>query len=194
MTTPHHPPHGQTHYKRKQFWIDAPLQLQMLGYVLALVTSSLLLVAFSTLRGLSQASADSKQIFHSLDWVRDAIGGPLLVSSALSILAAGVLTLIWSHRFAGPLRVLSAGMGRLKQGNMTVPVRIRVTDTHQELAKEFQQMQEHLRKMISKDRERAEELSKRLKHVAEKVGHGDHHAELEAVAKELRGLGSEFQL
>jgi methyl-accepting chemotaxis protein len=191
MTQEHHP---KPHYKRKQFWIDAPLQLQMLGYVLALVISSLLLVGFSTLRGLNQASADSKQIFHSLDWVRDAIGGPMLVSSVLSILAAGLITLIWSHRFAGPLRVLSAGMGRIKQGNMTVPVRIRVTDTHQELAKEFQQMQEHLRHKISKDRAHAEELSKRLKHVADKLGHGDNHAEIEAVAKELRGLGSEFQL
>jgi len=194
VTQTHHQPPHQPHYKRKQFWIDAPLQLQMLGYVLALVTASLLLVAFSILRGLSSASAESKQIFHSLDWVRDAISGPLLVSSALSILAAGVLTLIWSHRFAGPLRVLSSGINRMKHGNLSVPVRIRVTDTHQELAKEFAQMQDELRKKLSHERERAEELAKKLHKLSEKIGHGDHHAELEHVAKELKALGSEFQL
>jgi methyl-accepting chemotaxis protein len=192
VTQTQHQPSRPVVHKRKQFWIDAPLQLQMLAYVVVLVIASLALVTFSILRGLTSASADSKQIFHSLDWVLDAISGPLLVSSALSILAAGVLTLIWSHRFAGPLRVLSAGINRIKHGNLTVPVRIRATDTHQELAKEFQSMQEGLRKIVVKDRERLDELSKKLHELAGK--HGDHKSELEHVAKELKSLGSEFQL
>lgn len=192
MTQQHHAP--QAHYKRKQFWIDAPLQLQMLGYVLALITSSLLIVAFSILWGLSQRSAESKQIFHSLEWVRDTITQPLMISSVLSILAAGLLTLIWSHRFAGPLRVISAGIARLRQGNLTVPVRIRATDTHQELAKEFAQMQDQLRQMLTKDRARAERLSERLRAAAKNVEGHKAHAELEAVARELSALGSEFQL
>ena len=99
-------------YKRKQFWVDASVQLQMLGYVLALVVATLLLVSFSVIRGQTQASSESRQIVHSLDWVRETLRGPLAISSCLSILAAGLLTLIWSHRFAGPLRVLSAAMSR----------------------------------------------------------------------------------
>jgi len=182
-----------SHYKRTQFWIDAPLQMQMVGYVLAVLIASLTLVVFSILRGLKTASIDSKQIFHSLDWVLDAISGPLAISLTLSIIAAGLLTLIWSHRFAGPLRVLSAGINRIKHGNLSVPVRIRMTDTHQELAKEFAQMQDGLRKLIGKDRAKAEELAKRLHHLAPKV-HGDAHAELESIVKELKDLGSEFQL
>ena len=62
-------------YKRKKFWVDTPLQLQMLGYVLALVTASLLLVSFSVLRGLTQASTQSRQIFQILEitFVNDAV-------------------------------------------------------------------------------------------------------------------------
>jgi nitrogen fixation/metabolism regulation signal transduction histidine kinase len=60
--------------------------------------------------------------------------------------------LFWSHRFAGPLRVISAGIARMRHGNLAVPVRIRTTDAHQEFAREFQLMQDELRKMIASDR------------------------------------------
>lgn len=181
--------------KRRRFWIDAPLQLQLLGYVLILVTASLLLVAFSVLRGLETASQQSRQIFHSLDWVRQTLMGPLLVSSSLSILASGLVTLLWSHRFAGPLRVLAASMARLRHGDLSVPVRIRRTDTHQDLIKEFSQMQEDLRALIDKDRTRAEALGRRLHEAMEKLP-AEHpaRAELESVSRGLKEVCAEYHL
>jgi nitrogen fixation/metabolism regulation signal transduction histidine kinase len=180
-------------HKRKQFWVDAPLQLQMLGYVLVLVGASLLLVSFSILRGLSQASAQTRQIFHSLDWVRETMRGPLVVSSCLSILASGLLTLIWSHRFAGPLRVLSAGMSRLKHGNFSVPTKIRTTDTHQDLIKEFAQMQDHLRGMLQEDRDRLAKAIDQLAAAASQAG-GDEGRQIQAVADELKAIGTRYHL
>ena len=181
-------------YKRKKFWVDTPLQLQMLGYVLALVTASLLLVSFSVLRGLTQASTQSRQIFHSLDWVRQSIRGPLAISSCISILISGLLTLIWSHRFAGPLRVLSAGMTRLRQGNFTVPARVRDSDTLQDVAKEFAQMQDDLRGMLVDDRRKAEAAAQRLEALAHKTGSEAEKRELHAVAVELKALLKRFHL
>lgn len=141
-------------YKRQQYWVDAPLQLQMVLYVLILLSASLGLTAFSIWRGVQESSIASRQIFHSLEWINDALRAPLLLASAISLLAGGLLTLFWSHRFAGPLRVLSAGIARARHGNLAVPVRVRTTDAHQELAAEFQKMQEELSKMIASDRAR----------------------------------------
>jgi nitrogen fixation/metabolism regulation signal transduction histidine kinase len=141
-------------YKRKQYWVDAPLQLQMVGYVLVLISASLGLTALSVWRGVQEASYESHQIFHSLEWIDGALRAPLLLASAISLLAGGLLTLFWSHRFAGPLRVLSAGIARMRHGNLAVRVRVRVTDAHQDLAAEFQKMQEELSKMIAADRAR----------------------------------------
>lgn len=141
-------------YKRRQYWVDAPLQLQMVGFVVVVVSCSLLLTSFSVLRGVQEASVQSRQIFHSLEWIKGALRAPLLLASAISLLAGGLITLFWSHRFAGPLRVISAGIARLRHGNFAVPVRIRDTDAHQEFAREFQLMQEELRKMIEADRAR----------------------------------------
>ena len=139
-------------YKRRQYWVDAPLQLQMVGFVVLLVSASLLLTAFSVFRGIQEASASSRQIFHSLEWIKGALRAPLLLASAISLLAGGLVTLFWSHRFAGPLRVISAGVARVRHGNFSVPVRVRATDAHQEFVREFQLMQDELRKMISADR------------------------------------------
>jgi len=139
-------------YKRQQYWVDAPLQLQMVGFVLLLISASLLLTTFSVFRGVSESSISSRQIFHSLEWIRGALRAPLLLSSAISLLAGGLVTLFWSHRFAGPLRVISAGIARVRHGNLAVAVRVRTTDAHQDFAREFQHMQDELRKMIAADR------------------------------------------
>lgn len=139
-------------YKRQQYWVDAPLQLQMVGYVLVLISASLALTALSVWRGVQEASFESHELFHSLEWVNGALRAPLLLASAISLLAGGLLTLFWSHRFAGPLRVISAGIARMRHGNLAVPVKVRLTDAHQEFAAEFQKMQEELSKMIASDR------------------------------------------
>jgi nitrogen fixation/metabolism regulation signal transduction histidine kinase len=139
-------------YKRQQYWVDAPLQVQMVGYVLVLISASLGLTALSVWRGVQEASFASHELFHSLEWVDNALRAPLILASAISLLAGGLLTLFWSHRFAGPLRVISAGIARVRHGNLAVPVKVRVTDAHQEFAAEFQKMQEELSKMLAADR------------------------------------------
>jgi len=143
---------AKPNYKRQQYWVDAPLQLQMVGFVVLLISASLLLTAFSVFRGVQESSISSRQIFHSLEWIKGALRAPLLLASAISLLAGGLVTLFWSHRFAGPLRVISAGIARMRHGNLAVPVRVRTTDAHQEFAREFQLMQDELRKMIAADR------------------------------------------
>lgn len=150
-------PPAKPSYKRSQYWVDAPLQLQMVGFVLLLISASLLLTAFSVFRGVQESSISSRQIFHSLDWIKSALRAPLLLASAISLLAGGLVTLFWSHRFAGPLRVISAGIARVRHGNLAVPVRVRTTDAHQEFAREFQLMQDELRKMIEADRKHVTE-------------------------------------
>lgn len=175
--------------------MDSPLQLQMLGYTLVLVTASLLLVAFSVLHGLEAASEETKQIFHSLEWVRDAIRTPLIVSSLIAILASGLVTLIWSHRFAGPLRVLSAAMARVKEGNLTGAVRVRATDTHQELVREFSAMQDGLRAIAQKDRKHAHDAAKRLHEALEHLAkdHPARHA-VEQASHDLKRVAADYQL
>jgi nitrogen fixation/metabolism regulation signal transduction histidine kinase len=175
--------HGKPAFKRQQYWIDAPLQLQMVGFVVLLVSASLLLTAFSVYRGVHEASIQSRQIFHSLEWIKEALRAPLLLASAIALLASGLMTLFWSHRFAGPLRVIAAGIARVRHGNLSSPVRVRATDAHQDLVEEFQKMQDALRQLVEADRA----------HVAKALAHLEKH-EASAAAAELRKACSKYQL
>ena len=157
-----------TSYKRKQFWIDPPLQLQMLATAMILVSSSLALVTYSVLHGLREASGGSHELLHSLDWVQATVRAPIVVSGSISLLAAALLTMVWSHRYAGPLRVLSAGILRLRHDNLSIPVRVRKLDMHQDLITEFAQMQEHLRSSLETDRQSLDAASARLRLLAAK--------------------------
>lgn len=195
--------HSQAHteksadpsYKRQQYWVDAPLQLQMVGFVLILVSASLMLTAFSVFRGMTEASIQSRQIFHSLDWIKESLRAPLLLASAISLLASGLMTLFWSHRFAGPLRVVSAGIARMRHANFAVPVRVRTTDAHQDFAREFQEMQEELRKMLEGDRARVQEAQSRLEAAEKAFAEGaDARGEVAKALAELRHACVKYHL
>ncbi|MDE2490619.1 MAG: hypothetical protein KGM24_07205 [Elusimicrobia bacterium] len=182
-------------YKRQQYWVDAPLQLQMVGFALVLVSSSLLLTSFAVLRGVADASARSQQIFHSLEWFRGALRAPLLLSAGISLLAGGIVTLFWSHRFAGPLRVLAAGIARVRHGNLALPVRVRASDAHQDLAREFQEMQDELRRMIETDRAHVAAAAARVESARKSLEEGrPADDELALALKELRQACSRYHL
>jgi len=178
-------------YKRKQYWIDSPLQLQMLFYVLILVTTSLGLLSYSALHGLTEAaSAEDRRFFFTIEWVHNAIRAPMILASCLSILASGIVTLLWSHRYAGPLRVLSAAASRMRDGDFSTAPRVRKTDTHQELVSELAEMHDGVKALIKKDIHKAHDAAKKLEHLAEKHP----SPELDAAIEELKKIGHGFKL
>ncbi|MBI5240278.1 MAG: hypothetical protein HY926_07375 [Elusimicrobia bacterium] len=184
-----------TSQKRRRFWIDPPLQLQMVATVLLLVIASIFLVTYSVFHGLNEASQTSHQVFHSLDWVWETIRGPIVVSSLIAVLASALIALIWSHRYAGPLRVLSAAMGRIGHGNLSVPVRVRKYDTHQDLVHDFAQAQERLRERLSADLRGLHSAAELLKAALPELGDrkpAQHCAQ--ALLKEIEAAASHYQL
>lgn len=184
-----------TNQKRRRFWVDPPLQLQMLATMMVLVVGSVFLVAYSVMHGLDEAAMDSQQIFHSLDWVRDNVRGPLMFSSAIAVLASAMIALIWSHRFAGPMRVLSASLARISEGNLSVPVRIRKSDMHQDLIQDLARMQEKMRGRLEEDirnmKSAAALIERNLANIPDKEGD---RCSAEALISELRASGSRYQL
>lgn len=195
--------HGKAHgkppagakppYKRQQYWVDAPLQLQMVSYVLFITAVSLLLTSFSVYRGVQESSAASLQLVHNIDWIKQAMRAPLLLASLISLIASGLLTLFWSHRFAGPLRVLSAGIGRVRHGNLAMPVRVRETDAHQDLVREFSLMQDELRKRIGEDRAKVADAIAALEAAEEEAG-GDAKAGIVKALDSLRTACAQYHL
>jgi nitrogen fixation/metabolism regulation signal transduction histidine kinase len=130
---------------------------------------------------------------HNIDWIKQAMRAPLLLASVICLIASGLLTLFWSHRFAGPLRVLSAGIGRVRHGNFAMPVRVRDTDAHQDLVREFSLMQDELRKKIGEDRAKVAEAIEILE-AAESEASGETKAAVSKALDSLRGACASYHL
>ena len=182
-----------TNQTRRRFWIDPVVQLQMVAMVLLLVVATIFLITFSVFHGLSEASQSTHQVFQSMDWVRDSIRGPIIISSLISVLASTLIALVWSHRYAGPLRVLSAAVARIGRGNLAVPVRIRKHDTHQDLVNELAQMQERLRERLGTDLRSLQSSADRLKAALPELSEDARRSAQDIIA-ELEAIGSRYQL
>ncbi|MBI4677115.1 MAG: methyl-accepting chemotaxis protein [Elusimicrobia bacterium] len=184
-----------TSKKRRQFWIDPPVQAHMLLTVLVLVTASVLLVSYSMARGLEAAFSQSGQLFHPMGWCAQKLRLPMALSMAVAILASGLVALVWSHRFAGPLRVLAAAIERLKDGDFSVGVRVRDNDTLKEIVDEFSQMQQALAAKIASARGKAAILGGRLAELAAELPEG-HPArpQLETISREIKEIWTEYRL
>ncbi|MFA6318149.1 MAG: methyl-accepting chemotaxis protein [Elusimicrobiota bacterium] len=184
-----------TSKKRRRFWIDPPVQAHMLLTVLVLVTASVLLVSYSMVRGLESAFAQSGQLFHPMSWCGQKMRLPMALSMTISILASGIIALVWSHRFAGPLRVLAAAIERLKAGDLTGTIRVRDNDALKEIVDDFSEMQASLRRRLAADRAKAEAAAAKAAAAAGKLGN-DHPAaaELEAVIRDIKELCTGYRL
>jgi len=167
----------------------------MVATILLLVTASIFLVTYSVFHGLAEASQASHQVFHSLDWVWETIRGPIIISSLIAMVASALVAMIWSHRYAGPLRVLSAAMSRIGNGNLSVPVRIRNLDTHQDLVGDFAQAQERLRERLGADLRGLQSGAERLKAALPGIDDKNeaHHA-AQVLLKEIDAVASRYQL
>lgn len=184
-----------TSKKRRQFWIDPPVQAHMLLTLLVLVTASVLLVSYSMAKGLEAAFTQSGQPFHPLDWCAQKMRLPMALSMTVAIVASGLVGLVWSHRFAGPLRVLAAAIERIKAGDLSLTLKVRDNDTLKEIVDEFSSMQQALRERIAADRDRADAVSSRLAEVAAGLPK-DHSSrpELERMSREIKEIGTRYRL
>ncbi len=181
--------------KRKRFWIDQPLQLRVLLFVLSLLAAALALAYLSMDRGLLEASERSRRLFLPVDWARESLRQPFLFTGAIVMVGGALLTLLWSHRIIGPLLVLMAGLRRIRDGNLKVDIRVRDSDALHRAVEDFSAMQASLRKKISEDRERVAAVDERLAGLAERLRH-EHGArrELESIRDELRKITASFHL
>lgn len=167
----------------------------MMVFVMTMVVGSLILTSVSVQRGLQEASARSGHLFHSIDWIIEALRLPLTAAAAFCAAASAVLTLLWSHRFAGPLRVINEAMSKISQGDLTSPLKIRRWDALRSTAEDLLIMQESLKSLHKSERDKALELSSRMVSLSKSLPENhSSRSELQQLAHDVKDLGSRYQI
>lgn len=166
---------------RKRLWIDVPLQLRVVFFILILLSATLALAYLSASRGL-QGEALQAMLF------------PFLVGSAIALTGGALVAFVWAHRLIGPLMVLTAALKRISEGDLRNGLILRETDLQWDTTREFERLRHSLRDRIHQDRERLIKVGRRLEALSSRVKSGPATKELRAIQHELGKVTSSFQL
>ena len=179
---------------RKSFWIDVPLQVRILFFVLILISATLALAYLSVIQGLEQASFQADHAYASTSWIREALLVPFLVASTIALVGGALLAFFWAHRVIGPMMVLTAGLKRIGKGDLRDALVLRETGLRWGTIEEFSRLRESLRERIHQDRKLLAEVENRLDALSSRVRSKPAAKELRSIQEELEKVTSSFQL
>ncbi|MFA7677427.1 MAG: methyl-accepting chemotaxis protein [Candidatus Omnitrophota bacterium] len=137
-------------YKRRQYFIDRSFQTKfILRFCLVVIASALIiggLVLFLSRNSTTVAIENTEVVVKgTADFILPVVVSTTLMVTLLSAIAVSLITLVTSHKIAGPLFRLKREIDFLKEGDLRRNFNIRSKDQLQNLSKSLNQMCEALR-------------------------------------------------
>ncbi len=136
--------------KRRQYFIDPSFQLKfILKFSVIVLAASVLIGAalFLIFRGSTTVAIENTKVVvkTTSDFILPALIVTLALVAGFSSLVVIVLTLVSSHKIAGPIFRIQRELELVRQGDLTRQFTIRSTDQLQELARSLNVMTGALR-------------------------------------------------
>jgi methyl-accepting chemotaxis protein len=140
----------QKQIQRKHFFIDKEFQLRFIIKFCLIVLASSVLVAvmsFVIFQNSTTVAIENTKVAVKTtgDFILPLLAGVLLIVTGISALTVIVLTLLVSHKIAGPLFRIKRELDYLREGDLTRNFRLRSDDQLQPLSKSLCEMTESLR-------------------------------------------------
>ncbi len=173
---------------------------------MGIIVTTMLMVAFGV--GWITYSTSWSQIANTPDLtldklsiIFDSVNQLLLRWIAVFVLVIGALSVLVSHKIAGPVYRLEETAKQIASGDLSHRIYLRYGDELKDLQDAFNQMSESLSDMINKDREVIERLVKTNNKIREKIENEAltpetaHKVteELNSIVEELRLVTSSFK-
>ena len=110
------------------------------------------------------------------------------------MLAVGLISVLISHKFAGPIYRLKMASRDVGKGKLDSKIVLRKGDQLTDLVDSFNEMIKNLGELVDEDRDRAEEVVKRLDSIIAKIDNGDMDSqELAKIMLDLKNINKEAQ-
>lgn len=155
-------------YKRRNYFIDKKFQLDFVfKFCLIVIAASILIggVMFNLSRNSTTvAIADTKVVVkRTADFILPLAVQTIIIVTVFSALAVLALTVLMSHRIAGPLYRMRKEIDGLKGGDLCRNFTIRTKDQLQELARSLNDMGAALKQRQADIKEKAQNLRNYLR-------------------------------
>lgn len=177
---------------RKTFFVKPKLQLKYLlvSLLIVVITSaSILFVVTQTLihsDRLSQFSPGEVQN------IKNTILGSFGWILGILLLAIGAQSVLFFHRFIGPLYVIEKMLGLMGQGRIGGHIHLRHGDELKELGEAAESLAQNLSVIVNEDRTRARFISRRLEEMVQ--AEPRLKEKIEKIQAEISQLTGKFQL
>ena len=183
----------QAGFKRRQYYINRKFQTGFIfRFVLVLILGAVLSVVITLLTTTSTLTSSyngARLVIEKTSW---AILPSVIMTHLVSTLVVGVVaivvTLLVSHKIAGPMFRFEKDIEEISEGNLQKKIHIRDGDQFGKVAKSLNVMVENLNKRVTEVRQELDEL---VEHAEEKQAPQEL---LEEIRSCRRGIESKFNL
>jgi len=107
--------------------------------------ASAVVVYYSLDQALMEVTQRTRWNLLHVEEARRILKWPFLWSLSLNLLGAGILSLFWFHRMAGPLDGIRRALRRIADGDFSQELRLRDTDEFKDLGWEINCLQSQIR-------------------------------------------------
>ncbi|MDD3000372.1 MAG: HAMP domain-containing protein [Candidatus Riflebacteria bacterium] len=191
-----------TKHRRRTYLIKTGLQLRYMGIII----STMLMVAFGVGwitydTSWSQIANTPDLTLDKLSVIFDSVNNLLLRWIGIFVLVIAALSILVSHKIAGPVYRLEETTKMIASGDLTHRIHLRQGDELRDLQDAFNKMSESLSAMINKDREIIERLVKTSNEIKAKIegksltpdSAAQVTEELNSIVEELRTITCSFK-
>ncbi|MCK9456928.1 MAG: methyl-accepting chemotaxis protein [Candidatus Riflebacteria bacterium] len=191
-----------TKHRRRTYLIKTGLQLRYMGIII----STMLMVAFGVGwitydTSWSQIANTPDLTLDKLSVIFDSVNNLLLRWIGIFVLVIAALSILVSHKIAGPVYRLEETTKLIASGDLTHRIHLRQGDELRDLQDAFNKMSESLSAMINKDREIIERLVKTSNEIKIKIegksltpdSAAQITEELNSIVEELRTITCTFK-
>ena len=154
--------------RRRNYFIDRGFQSKfIIKFCLLVVIASVLTGAslyYFSQRTTTVAFEHLKVVVKSTDdFIMPILIGTLIIVTLLVAIATIIVTLLTSHKIAGPLYRLKVELDKMKNGDFSSPVHIRTKDQLQNIASNFEEMRLNLKSFVKTLKENWHSLGANLR-------------------------------
>lgn len=177
-------------YRRRILIIKKPLQYRFITFTFLSVFFAVLLIGFDiyyTAGEIIVKSIDPEALPKL-----EALNAQLLVKLLFYMILVLFLSVIFSHKIAGPIYRFERSCEVVGSGDFTYRVKLRKGDLLKDFMNSFNRMIENLQDMVKKDRALVEEISRNIENIAMEVK--DRRDELIEISKNIKKITSSYRI
>ncbi len=179
-------------FQRKRYIIEKEFQIKYIGILLFTNVLFALIVGWTVYSNIwSVLVNEGNPYLISVMRYTDFL---LLCRLILLMLAVGLISVLISHKFAGPIYRLKMAFRDVGKGKLDSKIVLRKGDQLTDLVDSFNEMIKNLGELVDEDRDLAEEIVKRLDSIIARIDSGDVDSqELAIIMLELKNINKEAE-